>query len=452
MATVTYRQDEITILAVNGKSFVSGLLWKPLRSARKYIAEARDIGKREGMEMVAIRRGKVLQAGFAPKQKGRKKRDSKQANMRSMYSLAAALAGSLGEDWIAAFALGDGNFAFIAVHKGGVLPGRDLVGDQELVEALLRETYSDIKGTNVEPVVIAPNAWGFGGEEKTLETLLTPKSLKPEHRLKPLTLGLTTSEVAAIATLVGLIVVVGVGGAWWWKQQREKEAEQQRLAQQQNQQAAQAAARNNAVAALVRPWQGTPFADDFLSACAAVWNHVELDIGGWTFDNGRCMLGQGGTRSQDVVVATYHRNGSTSVATFEAAAAALGAKASIFDAGETGTVTLRLQVPSSPENIGEKGLPTTDAQLQALVTRIQSVPSGIASYTVQPKPWVKPANQPDAVGPDWTTNTLDIKTTLAPQQLLEGMPSSGMRLYEIAVSIDKSANLQWHLTGEMYGR
>lgn len=452
MATVTYRQDEITILAVNGKSFVSGLLWKPLRSARKYMAEARDIGKREGMEMVAIRRGKVLQAGFAPKQKGRKKRDSQQANMRSMYSLAAALAGSLGDDWIAAFELGDGNYAFVAVHKGGILPGRDLVGDREQVESLLRETYSDIKGTNVEPVVIAPGAWGFGGEEKTLEILLTAKALRPEHRLKPLTLGLTTSEIAAIATLVGLIVIVGVGGAWWWKQHREKEAEQQRLAQAQNMQAAEAATRNNALAALVRPWQDTPTADDFLKVCAAVWNHVELDIGGWSFDNGRCVLGQGGARAQDIVFATYHRNGSTTVAAFEAAAAALGAQASIFDAGETGTVTLRLQLPSPPSNVSEKELPTTDAQLQALVTRIQSIPAGIASYTVQPKPWVKPANKPDAVGPDWTTNTLDVKTTLAPQQLLEGMPDSGMRFYEIAVSLDKSANLHWHLSGEMYGR
>ncbi len=452
MATVTYKQDEITILAVNGKSFVSGLLWKPLRSARKYMAEARDIGKREGMEMVAIRRGKVLQAGFAPKQKGRKKRDNQQANMRSMYSLAAALAGSLGEDWIAAFDLTDGNYAFVAVHKGGILPGRDLVGNQELIESLLRETYSDIKGTNVEPVVIAPAAWGFGGEEKTLEDLLNAKALKPEHRLKPLTLGLTTTEIAAIAPLVGLIVVVGAGGAWWWKQNREKEAEQQRLAQQHNAEAAQAAARNNALASLMRPWQVTPTADDFLKACAAVWNHVELDIGGWTFDNGRCVLGQGGTRSQDIVFATYHRNGSTTVTTFEAAAAALGAQASIFDAGETGTVTLRLQVPAAPQGVSEKDLPTTDAQLQELVTRIQSIPTGIATYSVQPKPWVKPANQPDAVAPNWTTTTLDIKTTLAPQQLLEGLPDSGVRFYEIAVSLDKGANLNWHLSGEMYGR
>ncbi len=451
MATISYVQDEITVLAVNGKSFVSGLLWKPLRSARKYMAEAREIGKRENMDMVAIRRGKVLQAGFAPKQKRRAKRD-KQTNLRGMYSLAAALAGTLGEDWIAAFDIGAGNYAFVAVHRGGILPGRDLVGDQEQIEALLRETYSDVKQTNVEPVVVAPEAWGFGGEERTLEDLLTAKSVRPEHRLKPLTLGLTTSEITAIAVLLVLITVVGGGGMWWWKRHEQQVAEQQRLAQQQNAQAAQASAHANALAALQRPWQDTPTADDFLKACAEVWNHVDLDIGGWTFDNGRCVLGQGGARSQDIVYATYHRNGATTVATFERAATALGAKAGIFDAGETGTVTLRLRVSAPPTKLSEKELPASADQLQLLVARMQSIPAGIASYTMQAKPWVKPANQPDAVGPDWTTNTIDIKSTLAPEQLLEGMPDTGIRFYEIAVDLDKTATLHWHLSGEMYGR
>ncbi len=239
---------------------------------------------------------------------------------------------------------------------------------------------------------------------------------------------------------------------WWWKRHEQKVTDQRRLAQQQNAKAEQASAHANALAALRRPWQDTPTADDFLKACAAVWDHVELDIGGWTFDNGRCVLGQGGARSQDIVYATYHRNGATTVETFEQAASALGAKASIFDGGETGTVTLRLQVSAPPPNLSEKDLPASGNQLQAIVARMQSIPTGIASYTMKAKSWVKPANQPDAVAPDWTTNTIDIKSTLAPDQLLDGTPDTGIRFYEIAVDLDKTAILHWHLSGEMYGR
>lgn len=447
------QMGSITILTVNGRAFVSGLLWKPLRSARSYMAEAKAIGKREGMDMVAIRRGKVLQAGFAPRQPKGRRKDT--AAMRSMYSLAAALAGVLGDDWCGAFALEDGRYAFIAVHKGGILPGRDLVGDQAEVEALLRETYSDISGTGVEPKIIAPESWSFGGDEETLETLLNPAAVKPDYRLKPLTMGLTPREIGVVAAVAVILVGGGVGGMHWWHQHREHQAE---IARQQSLEAAKSHQKQmtaNAAAAIVRPWVNTPAAEDFLSACEAIWSHVPLDIGGWRFDNGRCVLGHSGDRTKDGVFATYHRADSMTVADFQAAARALGAAPGIFDNGETGTVMLRLRMEEPTESPTEQQLPTTQDQLQALVTRLQSVPTGIASYTAVVVPWTPPPapkGQPPLPAPAWQTYSLDVKTGLAPSPLFEGMAASGIRFYEIAVSLDAHSNLNWTVKGEMYGR
>lgn len=140
----------VTITTVNGKQFVSGLFWQPLTRPRAYMKEAREIGKREGMDIVAIRHSTIMQAGFVGKNQG---------VLKGMYSIAATLAGKLGSSWLGVFELDDGRYVFVAVNDGAIVPGCDMVGDRDEV----REKLAYIYGLFSWEKVYVPANFEYGG-------------------------------------------------------------------------------------------------------------------------------------------------------------------------------------------------------------------------------------------------------------------------------------------------
>src|SRR5260363_358108 len=162
-ATPPRMLPKVKVLRVNGKPFVCGLFWQPLTRPRAYMKEAREIGKRESMEIVAIRRSTIIQAGFVAKHQGA---------LKGMVSMAAALA-----------------------------------GDHAAVRAKLNEVY----GLFAWEKIYIPAGFDHAGETLDLNTLLTPARLKKEYRLKSLTFGLSAKEWGvgiAVAALLAAIVSV----------------------------------------------------------------------------------------------------------------------------------------------------------------------------------------------------------------------------------------------------
>lgn len=433
--TAPDNRADISVVAVNGASFVTGLYWMPLKSVRNPMAEAKKIGKDQGMEMVAIRQGRtVIQAGFAPKSKRK---------LKGMYSLAAALAGSLGDNWIGVFQIGADSYALIAVHDGAVLPGRDTIGSREQVELLFRKTYSlvasDANGQfNKQGRTIAPADFEAGAEPLSLEDLLPSTALKKTYRLRPLTLGLTPQEIALGAA--GIAALAGLGyGAWWWMDKREEEQRQADLLAAQQ---AQNAAAVEAASALPRPWVTTPQVQSLVSACAAFWNDTPLAIGGWRFESGKCAPGQ--------ALATFRRNDGTPVTAFaHAAQKHSGALPNIYEQGNSGSIGagIDVQPAAQPEE-----LPPAREQLETFTSYFQRLGPN-AQFSITEKPYTPPADNPEAPVPDWITNGFQITSPLPPHLLFEALDTRGLRVFEISVSLDTStANLTWTVNGEMYGR
>src|SRR5512142_3222183 len=98
---------DIVVTEVGGKAFVSGLYWQTLESVQDYMGEARQLARKPemaGMSIVAIRervmsdRDVAVQAGFAPHRAGADKGN---------YSMATAVAGALGDNFVAALPRGD---------------------------------------------------------------------------------------------------------------------------------------------------------------------------------------------------------------------------------------------------------------------------------------------------------------------------------------------------------
>lgn len=449
MAQANHREHQadstIAVVQVNGKPFVAGLSWRPLRSVRNYSAEAKALGKSEQMGMVAIRKGRaIIQAGFAPKNSRK---------LKGLPSLAAALAGALGEDWIGVFEVGPDRYALVAVHQGAVLPGRDIVGDRASIATLLRETRSLI-ATDEDGYaqglgrVIAPDDFEVGGEQRTLSDVLSGNTIKPEYRLRALTLEITPKEAVAVGMLVGVLAVAGYG-VTVWQQSREEararaEAQARALAEAQAAEAAKAAESTVEQPELVRPWISQPAAKEVLQACAAHWASTPATVGGWKLHRGQCSRGSAS--------ADYRRNGGTPLSAFAGSARQqYGNQAvSLSEQGNAGTITMP---PVALEAASDEVLQARDVLVETIISHFQRLGTlGTLSLTEQPIP-PPPPDEPDRPMPDWTTYAMTVQTRLPLDRVFDGVDLTGIRVSNATATFapDKGA-VSWTINGEVYVR
>lgn len=431
---------QLDSVTVAGRTFVAGLTWKPLRRARSYMAEARQIGKAEGMEMVAIRKAKaVTQAGFAPKSSGSK--------FKGKYSLAAALAGEIGDNWLGVFQVGPDRYAFVAVRGGGVIPGRDFIADRDRVEDAMRQMYgvlaSDDETFKREGKIIAPADFNFGGEEIRLEPLLGRKKLPRSYQLRPLTLGLTTKEI-----FIGVVALVLIaGGAHFasvgYDRYRAGVAQREAAAAAAQAQSAEEMARATAAAGIVRPWTSQPHAAPFVEACEARVDALPIALGGWVFQQAVC--------SPTNVTATYASTGTSDAGTFlSAAKAALGITPTIAgsEPQASGTVT----VPVATKPAGDDTLQPMDA----ITARIEDAVRPIGDYTsitFAATPAVDPHVDGAPPPPTWHTTQFTLKSGIPLAELISDIDTAGLRIGQVTTTLDPtSATLSWSATGEIYGR
>ncbi|WP_175574600.1 type 4b pilus protein PilO2, partial [Pseudomonas syringae] len=193
---------KVQILTYHDRSFVTGLLWHPLGSLTGYMKEARQFGRTQQMDIVAIRHTEsVIQAGFVSQNDGA---------VKGMYSLAAALAGQLGASWLAAWKIEntEDRYALVAVYRGAVIPGADLVGSSEEIKKKVAQQLS--RSMSFDKIFLPPE-FGRGGEQFDPETLLQPSNLKREYKLTPLAFGLSRQELMK-AAVIGALVVAGLIG------------------------------------------------------------------------------------------------------------------------------------------------------------------------------------------------------------------------------------------------
>lgn len=131
-----------------GRVFVTGMLWIPLGNMTSYMKEARQYGQEHSLDIVAIRRTSLMiQAGFVSR--------TSDVN-KGMYSLAATLAGQLGDSWIAAWAVDadQDRYAIVAVHEGRIIPGCDLIGTAAEVRKRVQQQRS--RGIQFEREFLPP--------------------------------------------------------------------------------------------------------------------------------------------------------------------------------------------------------------------------------------------------------------------------------------------------------
>ncbi|MCY0853024.1 type 4b pilus protein PilO2 [Cupriavidus sp. D39] len=448
-AVAASESSEIAIITIHGKKFVSGLFWQPLSRARAYMGEARELGKKHDWDIVAIRRGRArIQAGFVSKDRGA---------LKGMYSLAASLAGVLGDRWIGAFAVDDQDrYAVVAVHEGTIVPGFDRVvhGFEEAKQLLMHGINLLDFGENV----FAPQAFGVALQEHDLPSVLKPKLLRPEYKLKQLTFGLTKKEIGVLAVA---LLIAGVGifayGKWAEHQEAQRIAELQRQAELRRRALAlleEQSRKKQTVKALEHPWAHMPSALAFTSACKEASAATPLSIAGWVERDSSCVAGS--------VVVAYVRGqkGATVEAFHDAASSLKDWRVAVLDSSIEATITRDLSMPAA----GDELLLDASAAKMRLASEVQGWGEDVAKLVSivhrdisVPKPppalpgQVTPA-APLPPEPTWQEFTFEFKTGLPPARHVERLKDlPGLRLTNITATLSQEeAKLEWTVKGDLY--
>lgn len=339
MNTDTHKpSSRVQTIQHRGRVFVTGMLWTPLGNMTSYMKEARQYGHEHGLDIVAIRRTSLMiQAGFV----------SRSADVhKGMYSLAATLAGQLGDSWIAAWAVDadQDRYAIVAVHEGRIIPGCDLIATASEVRKRVLQQRS--RGIQFEREFL-PTEFGMGGDLIDIDELLQPSRLKREYRLRPLVFGMSKPELAQL-----LLVALLIGGgllAWsQWKSHQAEiarqaaiEAEKKRLeelAELQRQTGTE-----QPIQALEHPWAKQPSVTDFVEACSRFMNRLPLSIRGWPFMEAKCNSSQ--------VIATYERAGNSTAHEFTMAVAELfSIRPEFINQGKTGLLKFDISLDAAGDD------------------------------------------------------------------------------------------------------
>lgn len=419
--------SSVHIHKINGKSFVSGLQWETMHYPRAYMTEARARGKQLDMDIVAIRKGESIQAGFVSRTQGVTKH---------MYSLAAVLADVFPEQtWIGVFKL-DHYYTLVAVERGVILPQCDLVGSAEVIRERLHERYSTVEWQKV----YLPSEFDFGGEEIALSSLLTRQHVKRKHRLKPLTLGLSRREWL---TLLSIVLLSGLSYAGWLTWQ-EVEASRAQEAEQRRQKALAALkARSEhgvSLSSLNHPWADQPSVPTFVSTCTSVLGSLPLSVGGWVLEAAQCH-----SRG---VKATYARRLSVTAEDFLTEAKRYFGGNPQWDAGGDKAT---MQKAHTMKASGDERLLDLDERITSFVSVLQGIE--IKPTLTQAAPPVIPATASAPTVIPFQTLNFSLSTEWSMPIVFQSMPTAGMRLSSIAMTLnEETAVLSWKAEGTLYAK
>nr|WP_240313945.1 type 4b pilus protein PilO2 [Candidatus Fukatsuia symbiotica] len=264
----------IRLVTYNNKVFVVGLEWRAIKGGLHYMKEVKAIGKRENLDVVAIRQNDSIQAGFAPKFT---------VPLKGKYSLAVSLVSLIPGKWLAVIPLNkdDLNTDYIVMASTGglVMPWTDKIVSPAVLEQEVVDITSRLAKGEGEFKVFGDKRFLWVTDDLSLTALLTVKNLKKEFKLKPLTWGLTKKERVSWAVfLVFLLIAFSFFNRY--QQNKEHKArllaiEKQKLADDINKEARYKAA----LLSLKHPWVDKPSIQHFIQRCDQTLQQIPLSLG-----------------------------------------------------------------------------------------------------------------------------------------------------------------------------
>lgn len=277
----------IYITQIDKHKFVCGLFWQSLSRPRELWREAADLGKKIDSDLMVVRRDQsTAQAGFAQTTDGAR---------RMLYSLGAAVSKTLAlegayydglqqpvHNWLGAFKLPEGMWAYFAVRDANFLPNGDFVGSKEEVLERLYGDYA-LGGWNVvigEPELADQQFHNFNA--RGIASMLPHRkngSIRV-HRWWRLRQIRSQQIPWNRLALGGVLLLLAVALLWF----QQRQARLERLRQEQEIEARYQQQRALMVSA--QPWASMPLPRQMLRSCTE--QLVQMTPGGWHLENYVC--------------------------------------------------------------------------------------------------------------------------------------------------------------------
>jgi hypothetical protein len=416
----------IHVIQIDKHRFVCGLFWQSLSRPRELAREARELGAKIDSDLYVLRTDQsIAQAGFGQSADGVR---------RGMFSLGAVVSKTLAiegafydgekqrvQNWLAAFRLPDGMWAYFAARDANFLPNGDFAGTREEVLERLHSDYA-LGGWNI--VLGDPELGDYGFhnfEARTVESFIPHRKdgRIRAHRwwgLQPVRVRRNRWPAVAAGVLG-----VALAGGWVYlqrvhRQQAEQLAEEARIAERQN------VLRRTAPPAQPPPWGGKAKPMSLARACVDRLGH--LAAGGWLLDEYVC--------TGDTVSYAWSRHGST--------LALLRAEVpgAVFDLnGEKASLVVPLQLErSQPEALLDR-----KALMEPIITDMQHIGIGFKIASLPP-----PAAEAQGSAPYWQAYSFNCDSQgLAPTAVAQMLDRPGVRIDRIV-----SRAGHWSIEGVMY--
>lgn len=455
-----YEDDEQTtarVLKVGKRRYVANMAWRSIENPSQAFKEARELAKREQMNLLMLYEGFTKQAGLVDAPRNKLKL------YEGAYSLAAVLANYLGESWLGVFSLDDGNYLLVAVKDGAIIPGFDLVGDPQDI----RDKALSIRRANkwaeiyipTDDTVLAQEFAEMNARAQELAALLETAKHQRSHRL-----------VAANARFGGLLkpstmlllagtMAAGAAGLYYLsfiKPDHDRFDQIRRLQSLQELNERKAQALQEVDQAQVRPtWTDKPGAYDLITNCMDHVGTLPAVLVNWPLTSIDCRV--------SAIAGNYERKQGQATMDQVGQVAARFAVSSVQ--AQRATVGLALERPA-PRQDGTDILGDREWMTQwiSYFQTFENSEAGKLDLTPKPHPippppkatWIKLLGQDKAqVPPPWWL-TYEWQMTLVglnPKHVLSQLPLKGVVLQSATATYrPESGQLTWVLKGEVNTR
>ncbi|TCW83876.1 pilO family protein [Burkholderia sp. SRS-46] len=425
------------VIQIGRQRFVGGLFWQSLSRRNELRAEAVELAKKLKFDLMVLRidRG-VAAAGYANTRDGFA---PGHLSLGAMVSRAIALEGAFyngrrqpAPNWLGAFALPDGRWAYFAVRDHAFMPNGDWVGSREEALEKLHTDYA-WGGWNVvigEPELEKQGFQNF--QPKRLDDLLPRRGGRPRTErwwgLRPV-----ERRLSPRAALIAATVVCVAGGAAlaYWHHRAKVEAEEREAALERVR--AELAARQAKGGPIAHPWATQPDAVGFARACTTRFGR--LAPGGWRLERYEC--------TPDTAHYAWARNGSNVRYLLAAEPGAI-----VDTDGERASLDVPLTAPAA----GDTPLVDDSAVRTQLLSRLQWLDAAAKLDSMLPDqgaraPLTNLAQQA-ATATAWRTYRLSANLGgVAPPEFVRAIDVPGLRVQRIVYQ-----NNQWTLEGVLYAK
>ncbi|AWK17494.1 type 4b pilus protein PilO2 [Candidatus Williamhamiltonella defendens] len=435
---MSHEKKPIHIVTYNKKSFVVGLEWRAIKGGLHFMREVKEIGKRENLEVVAIRQNESIQAGFAPKFS---------IPLKGKYSLAVSLVSLIPGKWLAVIPVEsmEDNFIVIASTGGLVMPWTDKIVPAEALEQEVVDITARLSQGEGEVKVFGDKRFLWVTDERDWSDVLAVKNLKKEFKLKPLTWGLTQKEKIGWASFfIFILSVLYFLNEYWDHQEhlaRLMAIEKQKLADDIN----QAARYQASLLSLKPPWVDKPSVHNFIRSCSQKIQDIPLSLGGWI----------------PAQITCFHDKAELLFARLEGSAVgALDFKWSVekrysvtprFNGKQTGAAVFFLPIHAIPE--GDDPLLPLSHQRDKLMTLLQR---HNLRFTLTEVPAAEKKTDEQGIDfplPNWREMHFSYESAMAPRMIFKESALPGMRIKKIVLLINQdNADIQYQVQGVMYGK